>query len=200
MFECQMLICVVFCIYSQSTIGESGNIWGIYREYVSFCPQRNLNPAVFPRPSAVLGMMMPAEWQRVDGSSSDDSIKHGWLGTPAWKIGIVGTFHRSQCVFCHVWHRRVRRSWQEWWCNGDFSWDRMGYWWWNPSRQSHPPNIQTPSMVSRGGVIFLLNPWLLRGVEHERGKGFISNNRGFRRFQASKSAVFRPAPHWGKSW
>ena len=134
MFERQMLICVVFCIYSQSTIGESGNIWGIYSEYVSFCPQRNLNPAVFPRPSAVLGMMMPAEWQRVDGPSSDDSIKHGWLGTPTWKIGIVGTFHRSQCVFCHVWHRRVKRSWQEWWCNGDFSWDRMGYWWWNPSK------------------------------------------------------------------
>ena len=132
-------MCLLFASIVNPQLGNPG-IFGDSTNLRSRC----FIPAVCPRPAAVLGMMMPAEWQRVDGSSFDDSIKHGWLGTPAWKIGIVGTFHRSQCVFCHVWHRRVRRSWQEWWCNGDFSWDRMGYWWWNPSKQSHPPNIQTP--------------------------------------------------------
>ena len=69
---------------------------------------------------------------------------------------------------------------------------------WDTDGETHPNNpipliFKHPFDGLKRWCNFPTKPWFLRGVEHERGKGFISNNRGFRRFLASKSAVFCPA-------
>ena len=164
------------------TLGDSGeslgNPWWVY---VSFCPRRAperrdfiqtwLNEARLGTPLQQWPSKMPSKM----GKHRRKWRKKAVIFQPC--------FRKSE-------GKELLRMVEQWW----FFMGKDGMLLVKPPKKKHLPSIQTSFRALDGlnpnKCKFPTKPCFLRGVEDE-GKDSYQNDRGFRRFQASKSAVVR---------